>query len=99
MDKSAAITSVSNLSIACALGELCWKQHLEVKFKTNSSVDDINKNLKKEFVFGLAKITLVDDENATKVLYRFLKMFDKDADISECRRKNDGKTFTLTSKN
>jgi hypothetical protein len=95
MDKSAAITSVSNLSIAYALGELCWKKHFEDKCEVDTSIDDNNKKLKKEFVFGLAKLTLANDENATKVLYRFLKMFDKDVDVSECRRKNEGKSFTI----
>jgi hypothetical protein len=84
MDKSAAITSVSNLSIACALGDLCRKQYFEGKCEVDSSFDNNNKKLKKEFVFGLAKLTLANDENATKVLYRFLKMFDKDVDISIC---------------
>jgi hypothetical protein len=84
MDKSAAIKSVSNLSIAYALGELCWKKHFEDKCEVDTSIDDNNKKLKKEFVFGLAKLNLVDDENTTKVLYRFLKMFEKDVDISIC---------------
>ena len=95
MDKSAANASIFNLSIACALGELCWKQYFEVQIKTDSSIDANYMKLKKEFVFSLAKLILVADENSTKVLYRFLKMFDKDVEVSECRRKNDGEAFAF----
>jgi hypothetical protein len=95
LDKSAANASIFNLSIACALGELCWKQYFEDQIKTDSSIDANYMKLKKEFVFILAKLILVADENSTKVLYRFLKMFDKDVDVSEFRRKNEGKIFSI----
>lgn len=97
MDKGSANTSISNLCVVFALGDLCWNQNFEDKFNTDSSIDNNNNKLKKEFVFGLAKLTFINDENSTQLFYRFLKMFDKDVDVSKCTIKNDGKTFTINS--
>ena len=93
MDKSAAITSISNLSIACALGHICWNQYFEDKFMEDSAIHSNTESIKKEFFFGLAKLILVADENHLLIFNKFNKMFGKNLDITRCSRLNDGKVF------
>lgn len=89
INPSTATKSIIALSMALSLSELCWGLHL----KSNLTIDVTDNkyytaNIKK-FVFCLANLTLVKDENHHLIFNKFNKMFGKNLDVTRCSRLNE----------